>query len=58
MLTNRKHRSVWKLVQVCAKILCHIEEDRIKDFMWHRRRCDCAYAKIPRHVAVKFSTRT
>ena len=29
-----------------------------KEFMWHRRRCDCAYTKIPRHVAVNVATRT
>nr|DAK76469.1 MAG TPA: hypothetical protein [Caudoviricetes sp.] len=41
-----------------VKILCHIEEDRIKDFMCHRRRCDCAYTQIPRHVADEVLTRS
>lgn len=41
-----------------VKILRHIEEDRVKEFIWHSCRYDYTYIKISRHIAVNISTQT
>lgn len=41
-----------------VKILRHIEEDRVKEFIWHSCRYDYTYIKISRHIAVNISSRS